>query len=110
MAAGMAQVRVNRFIYRRLKSLQRELRLAFVECSYRQRHFELRDLEHGDEHFTVFFRTLRASNGECAILPHLVITRRGAGSESFDHLDFRRGIERIKDMFQPKLDLSSYKV
>ena len=95
MSAGLSSKQIYSRTYRRLKGIQRNLLKARVPAKYHDREVFGTVAESS---FHVFYRVLRASNGEVAMLPHVNVSFNGA-VENFDHLGFKRGIERVRELF-----------
>jgi hypothetical protein len=90
MGAGISQKDLNRRLYTRVKNLQRQLARAGIASQYKSLTL-LGETSEGP--FQIFYRTLRASNGECAALPVCIL-----GSETFGGScdnTFGRAFERL---------------
>ena len=100
MSAGLSQKQIYHRVYSRLQGIRRELQRAGVPVAYGNRtlFYNGEDAHVG---FEIGFRVLQASNGEVAGLPFVSISQ-PANRETFDHLQFRRGVERVKELFGRK--------
>ncbi len=102
MGAGATSKQIYRFTYRALKKTQYRLAAHGIESSY----------AHGclfgvnvnlKVKFNIYFRTLRASNGETACLLQVVVHHLGGfDSEEYKDWDAPKGIERIIELFGVK--------
>jgi hypothetical protein len=96
MGAGLSQKQIYTRTYNRLQRHMYDLRAAGVDAGYSDRVVKGQD-EWGNG-FSISYKVLRASNGEVAGLPTVSIVN-GGKRQSFEWLQFERGLDEVKKLF-----------
>ena len=94
MAAGLSKKRQYYITYRRLQRIRQELAQAGIESRYA-------DGALTGVNFSIYYRRLNASNGECALLATLVFN-----GSTYDGWTFKRGLDALKDQCRVDFEVS----
>jgi hypothetical protein len=92
MGAGISQKDLNRKLYTRLKAFQRQLARAGIAAEYKSHSL------HGETvlgPFCVYYRTIRASNGECASAPLVCVGPESFGGFGSVYPSFEKGFAKL---------------
>lgn len=103
MGAGLSQAAFDARVRRRLLRMQRELAAVGINTEYSKYQLVYQEPEDGrvSGGFNISYRRINASNGECAGLPSVYISAFGIESRRYDHLEFERGMKRVREIFSP---------
>lgn len=101
MAAGLTNKQFYNRVYRRLQRTKRELAQAGVASEYHNGALVYQEPAPIGRvvGFSITYRRLNASNGETAGLARIYLVNDSGERETYDHLNFSRGIARIKELY-----------
>ena len=103
MGAGVSKERQYQIIYKALHATRRQLQANGVECQYKKSALYGNN---GTDFFSVTYRRISASNGECCIYPCIGIDT-PESHEYYDSLkshNYDKGLARIVELCAtPKL-------
>jgi hypothetical protein len=84
---------LRKAVFAKLQGLRRKLLARGVPCTYAR---SVLAHDNGGSGFTI---TCGVAGGQATLLPQIVV-RTAEGTQSYDHLTFDQGLDRLKELFQ----------